>query len=249
MATEIIPLSTLDFTSQTYNAQDVNLIPSFEIDTTLTSESYIEFFIYDNNKNLLIPNYNFTDYTVLNNGQSAGSNNSLSQIDINPEKALIDYGFTQGEYTTYFNFLNKKIGTQLQQLYISEISPDRTEIRLDSTILTAFDIASSTLDFITERANTPYFLDFYLNFGDNNLAIANNIQLDNQDPNNPTVLVKLYEPLPEGFEVNSTLWIVTAVEEPIAYKVIFEDVPITFISLNVTLPVDAPPPLMVFADN
>ena len=229
MATEIIPLSTLDFTSQTYNAQDVNLIPSFEIDTTLTSESYIEFFIYDNNKNLLIPNYNFTDYTVLNNGQSAGSNNSLSQIDINPEKALVDYGFTQGEYTTYFNFLNKKIGTQLQQLYISEISPDRTEIRLDSTILTAFDIASSTLDFITERANTPYFLDFYLNFGENNLAIANNIQLDNQDPNNPTVLVKLYEPLPEGFEVNSTLWIVTAVEEPIAYKVIFEDVPITFI--------------------
>ena len=61
------------------------------------------------------------------------------------------------------HFLNKKIGTQLQQLYISEISPDRTEIRLDSTILTAFDIASSTLDFITERANTPYFLDFYLN--------------------------------------------------------------------------------------
>ena len=229
MATEIIPLSTIDFTSQTYNAQDVNLIPSFEIDTTLTSESYIEFFIYDNNKNLLIPNYNFTEYTVLNNGQSAGTNNSLSQIDINPEKALVDYGFTQGEYTTYFNFLNKKIGTQLQQLYISEISPDRTEIRLDSTILTAFDIASSTLDFITERANTPYFLDFYLNFGENNLAIANNIQLDNQDPNNPTVLVKLYEPLPEGFEVNSTLWIVTAVEEPIAYKVIFEDVPITFI--------------------
>jgi hypothetical protein len=229
MATEIIPLSTIDFTAQTYNDQDVNLIPSFEIDTTLTSESYIEFFIYDNNKNLIIPNYNFTDYTVLNNGQSAGTNNSLSQIEINPEKALIDYGFTQGEYTTYFNFLNKKIGSQLQQLYITEISSDRKEIRLDSTILTAFDIINSTSNFVTERANTPYFLDFYLDFGNNQLAIANNIQLDSLDPNNPTILVKLYEPLPEEFNINTTLWIVTEVEEPLAYQVIFEDIPVTFI--------------------
>jgi hypothetical protein len=229
MATEIIPLSTIDFTAQTYNAQDVNLIPSFEIDTTLTSGSYIEFFIYDNNKNLIIPNYNFTDYTVLNNGQSAGNNNSLSQIEIDPEKALIDYGFTQGEYTTYFNFLNKKIGSQLQQLYITEISSDRKEIRLDSTILTSFDIINSTSNFVTERANTPYFLDFYLNFGNNQLAIANNIQLDAQDPNNPTILVKLYEPLPEGLDINTTLWIVTEVEESLAYQVIFEDIPVTFI--------------------
>jgi len=229
MATEIIPLSTIDFTSQTYNAQDANLIPSFEIDTTLTSESYIEFFIYDNNKNLIIPNYNFTEYTVLNNGQSAGTNNSLSQIDIDPEKALINYGFTQGEYTTYFNFLNKKIGSQIQQLYVTEISSDRKEIRLDSTVLTAYDIISTTSDFITERANTPYFLDFYLNFGNNQLIIANNIQLDAQDSNNPTILVKLYEPLPEEIDVNSTLWVVTAVEEPIAYHVIFEDIPVTFI--------------------
>jgi hypothetical protein len=228
MAAEIISLSTIDFTSQTYNDQDVNLISSFDIDTTLTSGSYIEFFIYDNNRNLIIPNYNFTDYTVLNNGQSAGSNNNLSQIEIDPEKALIEYGFTQGEYITYFNFLNKKIGSNLQQLYISEISSDRTEIRLDSTSLTPSDIVSTTNDFIAERDSTPYFLDFYLNFGDNQLAIANNIQLDNQDPNNPTILIKLYEPLPEELDLNTTLWVVTAVEEPIAYQVVFEDTPIIF---------------------
>ena len=228
MAAEIISLSTIDFTSQTYNDQDVNLISSFDIDTTLTSESYIEFFIYDNNRNLIIPNYNFTNYTVLNNGQSAGSNNNLSQIEINPEEALIEYGFTQGEYITYFNFLNKKIGSNLQQLYISEISSDRTEIRLDSTSLTPSDIVSTTNDFIAERDSTPYFLDFYLNFGDNQLAIANNIQLDNQDPNNPTILIKLYEPLPEELDLNTTLWVVTAVEEPIAYQVVFEDTPIIF---------------------
>ena len=88
------------------------------------------------------------------------------------------------------------------------------------------DIVEQTTNFIQLRNDSPYFLDFYLNFGDNQLPIANNIQLDNQDPNDPTILIKLYEALPEEFDVNSTLWIVTLVEEPIAYQVTFEDIPI-----------------------
>jgi hypothetical protein len=115
-----------------------------------------------------------------------------------------------------------------EQLYISEISSDRTEIRLDSTSLTESDIVEQTNIFIQERENSAYFLDFYLNFGDNNLFISNNISLDNQDPTNPTVLIKLYEPLSDEFDINSTLWVVTVLEEPIAYKVTFEDIPIVF---------------------
>ena len=42
-------------------------------------------------------------------------------------------------------------------------------------------------------------LDFYLNFGNNQLVIANNILLDNTNPNDPTILIKLYEPLPNQF--------------------------------------------------
>jgi hypothetical protein len=226
MAAEIVQINTQDFTSQTYGGQDTGLISSFEVNTSLSSSSYIEYFVYDNNQNLLSTDYNFTQYTIQNNGQSAGSDNTISEIIIDPEKALIESGFDQGEYITYFNFLNKQIGTEFQQLYITEISSDRTEIRLDSTSLTNMDIVEQTTNFIQLRNDSPYFLDFYLNFGDNQLPIANNIQLDNQDPNNPTILIKLYEALPEGFDVNSTLWIVTLVEEPIAYQVTFEDTPI-----------------------
>jgi len=228
MAAEITQIDTQDFTSQTYGGSDTSLLSQFEINTSLTSSSYIEYFIYDNNQNLLSTDYSFSEYTVLNNGQSAGTDNSLSQIEIDPEKSLINSGYDQGEYITYFNILNKQIGSELQQLYITEISSDRTEIRLDSTSLTEIDIVEQTNIFIQERENSPYFLDFYLNFGDNNLFISNNISLDNQDPTNPTVLIKLYEPLSDEFDINSTLWVVTVVEEPVAYKVTFEDIPIVF---------------------
>ena len=228
MAASINQIDTQDFTSQIYGENDISLISQFEINTSLSSSSYIEYFIYDNNKNLLSTDYSFSEYTVLNDGQSAGNDNSLSQIEIDPEKSLTNSGYDQGEYITYFNILNKQIGSELQQLYITEISSDRTEIRLDSTSLTEFDIVEQTNIFIQERENSTYFLDFYLNFGDNNLFISNNISLDNQDPTNPTVLIKLYEPLSNEFDINYTLWVVTIVEEPIAYKVTFEDIPIIF---------------------
>lgn len=227
MATEIIQINTQTLESQAYNSQDTNLIPTFDVNTSLTSGSYIEYFVYDLNQNLLYTDYSFTQYTVLNDGQAAG-NNVLSQIELDPERNLTSVGYDQGSYITYYNFLNKKIGSSLEQLYISEISSDRTEIRLDSTSLTNSDIVEQTTAFVDERENSEYFLDFYINFGDNLLYIANNIVLDNEDPNNPTILIKLYEPLPTEFNINSTLWVISSVEEPIAYQVNFLEEPIVF---------------------
>jgi hypothetical protein len=237
MAVEIVQIDTQDLTTQLYESQDTNLISTFDVNTSLSSGSYIEYFIYDLNQNLLSTDYNFTQYSVLNDGQSAGSDGALSQITINPEQNLIDSGFTQGTYVSYYNFLNHQIGSDIEQLYISEISSDRTEIRLDSTVLSNQDIVEKTNAFIQQREDSTYFLDFYLNFGDNILFIANNIALDNQDPNNPTILIKLYEPLPEDFLVNSTLWVVSSVEEPIAYQVSFIEEPIVF---NDTLKIKGP---------
>jgi len=225
MAAEIIQVSTQDLTTQEYTGQDTNLISTFDVNTSLSSSSYIEYFIYDLNQNLIQSDYNFSQYSVQNDGQSAGNNN-LSQIIISPEETLINNGFDQGSYITYFNFLNKNIGSDIEQLYITEISADRTEIRLDSMVLSDMDIVEKTNEFVQYRETSEYFVDFYLNFGDNQLLIANNIALDSQDPNNHTILVKLYEPLPEGFDVNSTLWVVTSIEESIAYQVNFENTPI-----------------------
>jgi hypothetical protein len=237
MAAETIQIDPQDFTSQTYGGQDTNLLTSFDVNTSLSSSSYIEYFIYDNNQTLLSKDYDFKEYAVVNDGQSAGNNGDISKIIIDPEASLMSYGFDQGEYITYFNFFNKQIGSEFQQLYITEISSDRTEIRLDSTSLTDIDIVEQANSLIQQRSDSTYFLDFYLNFGENKLSIANNIQLDNTDPLNPTILIKLYEALPEEFDLNSQLWVVTLVEEPIAYKVTFED---QVFVISDTIPVKGP---------
>ena len=190
-----------DFSFQFYESQDENLISSFDIDTSLTGSTCIEFFVYDNNQNLLYTTYNYTSYTVENDGQSAGNNNSISSFTISPGDDTTSYGFDQGEYIAYYNFLNKQIGDSNTNLFISEISSDRTEIRLDSNILSNFDIIDQTDNFIQFREDQNYFVDFYLNFGDNNLSIANNIKIDDTDPTNSTLLIKLYQPLPDEIEI------------------------------------------------
>ena len=74
MAAEIIQIDTQDFTSQIYEGQDTNLISTFDLSTSFGPSSYIEYFIYDNNRNIITFDYNFTDYTIQNDGQSAGTN-------------------------------------------------------------------------------------------------------------------------------------------------------------------------------
>ena len=121
MAAEIFNIAPNGFTYQSYSIQDDSLITSELQPVSFTTSSYIESLIYDLNKNLYYINYNFNNYTVLNNGQSAGTN-SINDIIIDPENFLIINGFTQGEYVTYFNFLTREIGQFGQTLFILEIS-------------------------------------------------------------------------------------------------------------------------------
>lgn len=226
MAAEITQIDVTILNQPEYNTQDVNLIPTFNVDNILTSNSKIEFYIYNLNSDLLYSQDNFTQYTVENDPNSEGI--SVSQIILDPESNILEAGFNQGEYIAFYNFLENRIGSNIEPLYIAEISSDRTEIRLDSTVLSNLDIIEKTNLFISDRENSTYFLDFYLNFGGNNLVIANNIALDNPDTDNATILVKLYEPLSNDIQLNDTLYLVTAIEESRAYNVLFEDEIIEF---------------------
>ena len=125
----------------------------------------------------------------------------------------------------------EKLKNENTELYFNyqSLFQMHAEDRLDSTFLPNLDIIEQTNTLIQARENSTYFLDFYLNFGDNELALANNIILDDEDPNNPTILIKLYEPLSDSFDLNSQLWVITSVEESRAYQVTFEEIPIIII--------------------
>jgi hypothetical protein len=208
----ILPLNPNNFEFQEYSSSDLNLIVSTEIETSFdTTSDYIEYYIYDLSGNIIVSNiFGFPGYKLINN-----------QVSIDPVADLAAYGYEQGSYNTLYNFLKRKLGsTPLSTYYIDEISSDRTEIRLNTTEIPNIDVVALTNDFINEIQNSPIgYVDFYLDFGDNQLVIANNILLDNTTPDDPTILIKLYEPLPSQFSLKSPCWVVQQIANSLAYNI------------------------------
>jgi hypothetical protein len=217
----ITPVDPITFELQDYSVQDSEIIANFEIDTVFSqSVDYIEYFIFDESQNLIYPE----------NGTQELLTYSIKNGDVlfSPDQDLSRLGFDEGIYFISYNFYRKRLASSISSNYfISSISSDRTEIILDSNTISAEDIISSTNEFTQYRNQSNYFVDFYLNFGSNNLVIANNIRLDNSIAINPTILIKLYEPLPSEFDIKSQLWVVEQISTPQSYQVSFPFTPFT----------------------
>ena len=210
-------INPITFEYQTYSVEDSSLIFSTTIDATFNPTlDIVEYFIYDLNGQIVYSNVTgYPGYTI----------NDKSVV-LDPERDLVSQGFTIGQYNTVYNFVSPKLASNSTNPYfISELSSDRTEGRLDTTSISNDLVVSSSLELINEINNpSADYYDFYLNFGDNNLVIAVNALLDNTNVNNPTVLIKLYEPLPQQFNLNSQVWVVTQVAEPVAYNIDINEV-------------------------
>ncbi len=218
-------LSSLDprtFEVQAYSPQDEGLLGPYIVGSSLQSSSFVDLYVYDVNKQLIATNFNFQGYSIEESSPTNKENN-LSQLSLNPIADLGTVGLnSSGKYITYYSFLNNEIGDSNDILYISEISTDRTELRLKSSFLPNDQLVEIIEDFIDKREESEYFLDFYLNFGNNNLIISNNIKLSNEESLDPSVLIKLYEPLPSSLGIKDKLNIVTEVSEPLAYEIFIE---------------------------
>jgi len=197
---------------QNYSPTDESLISNFIQDITFDpSQDYLEYFILDLNQNVLFNNLTgYPNFKILDNS-----------LILDPQSDLELQGFTEGQYYTIYNFLKRKLSSSVNStFYIQDISTDRTELRLNTTTISNIDVVELTTQFAIDIANSAgSYLDFYLNFGNNKLIIANNIALDNTNPNDPTVLIKLYEPLPEEFSLNSQCWVVEQIAESQAYQI------------------------------
>ena len=209
--TIIQAVDSITFEVQKYIQKDEQIIPSFFLDTQFLSETdYIEYYLFDQNKNLIntFVVSNKSDYKVIN-----------GDIIINPENDLNNQGIFQGSYYINYNFFRKRLSSDNENnYYISEINSDRTEIRLSSNKISYDDIVSSFNDFNEHRENSEYFVDFYLNFGENNLFIANNIKLDTTSEY-PSLLIKLYNPLPIQYGLKDSLWVVEPISNSQTYLV------------------------------
>ena len=219
----ITVVSPKDFQEQLYDVKDTKLLGGADIDTVFSSSTdYIEVNVYDLNLNLIYPNPSGNP----NEPAVASQYYTVTEGDVNldPEKQLDELGFDQGSFYISYDFYRYRCGNTIQKrYYIEEISNDRTELRLQTTNITPATVIPTTEEFIQFREDQQYFVDFYLNFGYNQTVIANNIQLqgDPEANENVSLLIKLYEPLPDNFDLKSECWIVEKISEPQAYQVTF----------------------------
>jgi len=211
---KIVNIQNVDpntFQLQNYNVVDESLISSYIGEITFDpTQDYLEYYVLDLNKNILFSNTaGYPNYKIHG-----------TEILIDPQQDLELQGYEEGQYYTVYNFLKRKLSSSPNStFYIESISTDRTEIRLNTTSINNVDVITLTRELADEIVNsTITYVDFYLNFGNNKLLIANNIFLDDTT-SDPTILVKLYEPLPTEFTLQSQCWVVQQVAESQAYQI------------------------------
>ena len=235
---ELAYISNLDpktLSSVSYNDTDLSVIEQQNITTVFDPDTdYIEFFIYDFNKKLLNSSLDYRNYTIQTQTDSV-SGLAYNTINVDPSADADLFGIDRGKFFTKYNFFRRRLASNPNDIYyISEISSDRTEIRLNSTVIQANDIINSTNEFINYITNATYYPEFYFNNGNQLLTIIN-VALVDDNPLLPSVLLKLYEPLPTNIDIKSKGWIVEKVSEPVAYGVEYPVTPITASDTSIPL--------------
>jgi hypothetical protein len=236
---EITNISSLDRTSfinQDYKPQDETLLNSLEINSEFGNpDDKIEIHIISPNGEVIESIYDFRNYKITNTLQDSSLYN---QIELDPKSDLESFGYFSGQYDVNYNFYRQLfLSTPANNYFISEISSDRTEIKITNNNISYTELGQNYLNYIATRNSRNFYSDFILNFGGNDTYIAVNVALDNANTSTPSLYIKLYEPLPANINIKNTLWLVEQISEPYSFRVntefIAEDV-------NTTIPLRGP---------
>ena len=210
--------STNTYQNQNYDSKDSSLLNGFDINREFGAEQdTVELHIYNANNQLLRSLYNFPNYTV----QNTVDNSSLyDTVYLNPENDLKSLGYNLGQYTPVYNFYRTLFLSNTDtRFFIKEISSDRTEIRVTTNNISYDALGTSYFNYITSKTGKSFYSDFLLNFGENRTLIGVNTLLETANTDEPSIFIKLYEPLPNDLSVKDTLWFVEQVSDPYSFTV------------------------------
>ncbi len=209
------------YIAQDYTLQDVNLLNEFSLNRDFGAEQdTVEYQVYSATNELLAINYNFKNYTV----QTTTDNSNLyDTLYLDPTQDVKDAGFDIGKYNTVYYFYRPIfLSNSSTKFYVKEISSDRTEIKISTNDLSYNAVSTSYLNYLTSKNSKSFYSDFLLNFGNNNTVIGVNSLLDTTSTNEPSIFIKLYEPLPANINLKDTLWVVEQVSDPYSFNVNIE---------------------------
>lgn len=232
ISASIIQINPETLFNDGFELTDQNIIPSQElVGSFIPEKNKIEFYIYDANISLLNSNYDFRNWSITQNSDTK-TLTSTDTIGLDPSKDIFDSGFDIGSLYAVYNFINPELNSNsTTTYYISDISSNRTELRLKSNFITNEQISTSFTEFSTKLNNPAYFDEFYISFRNNEYQIGVNAQLETSG-SQYSILIKLYDALPDQYQVKDEVYVVTKVAETQAFNVSFEDTPFSLDTLT-----------------
>jgi hypothetical protein len=219
---EVVDISYLgsDGQYQSYAPSDVALInTSFITPNFGGPDDYIEYFIKDQSNVVLRSVYNSEQYNIGSDVDPV--TDTTTQLFLNPEADAKSAGYNRGIINVKYNFLTRHLLSSPEpstNFWIKEISSTRTEIKVARQDLSNTELAEAFGVFNAELTADAYYPDFYLNFGADVLVIGVNAAYIEEEGES-YVLFKLYEPLPQEFDLKSTFWVVTEVADSAEFNV------------------------------
>ena len=216
--TNITNTDSTEFINQDYTSQDGELLNSLVVNQEFgLPEDRVEVHILSSNGDLLNSVYDFRNYTTKSTIEGSSLYNN---IELDPKSDLESFGYFTGQYDVLYNFYRNLFqSSDANKFFISEISSDRTEIKISNNNLSYTELGQSYLNFITTRNSRAFYSDFLLNASNNETYIGVNVALDNVNTTLPSLFVKLYEPLPSNFRLKDTFWIAENISEPYSFNV------------------------------
>ena len=208
--------------SDSLSLQDSNLISTSTINSSFNqSADFVEVHYYSLDGRLLQSKRTSTNLQTNQDSETANKG-TLNTLTLRVQDDLLQEGYEFGDVYLLYNFLNNSFsdkGTN-PEFFIEEISNDRQEVRLVSRNLSNEFLVSKT-SAIKQRLENPDTSDYFLNLGSNRLLLLTNIDtLEYKDLQ--SVVVRLYNPLPEDIQVKTILRITEKVADSIGYQAFAE---------------------------
>ena len=175
-------------------------------------ESRLDAHVYDLEGNLLESHIDTLEYAV--RGVEQGTE-KVNQLEVNPVVFTEDRTFLSDvivEYKAFDNAFSKNA-----ELYISQISSDRTEIRAKSVTISTIDLRYYTNQLQYKLNNESYFYGAFLEVEGIQIPIINIITevVDGET----VVTFKLYKALPAEIELKSTFQVLESLGESARFRV------------------------------
>lgn len=189
----------IDNKGYTINPNDRKIFEEGDLQTFFgfSETDAIEFIIYDVNDNQLnqadgglvryipLTTQNISDYFLIPDGTIFQKYQLPTEYFIDVERLLAEGGYTNGIFKTQVTLVNKRAGSEKEydKLWISEISPSRTEVRLfplkeglniNESLKERFDIFVSGGEFREDII--PYIFEFLEQIKPNELVSYLNIK-------------------------------------------------------------------------